>query len=180
MKQTLEIAEGSVGTVRGEEAELEVRSPIDGEIVTWDLHDHLLLRPVRRGDVLLRVADPTGPWQLELHMPENRMGHITKYERKTGEPLEVTYILSSEAGTTYHGTIKEIHKSAEIRGDEGNTVLIKVELDKEEMEQLRAEQKLRQDASVTAKVYCGRRPLGYVLLHDLFEFIQTRVLFRYF
>jgi len=41
-------------------------------------------------------------------------------------------------------------------------VLIYVELDKTEMEQLRKEQKLKQGAEVTAKVYCGRRPLGYV------------------
>ncbi len=29
----------------------------------------------------MQVADPSGPWRLEVHMPENRMGHITDYQR---------------------------------------------------------------------------------------------------
>ena len=49
------------------------------------------------------------------------------------------------------------------------------------MEQLRAAAEAPARApTVTAKVYCGRRPLGYVLLHDVIEFIQSRVLFRFF
>ena len=72
------------------------------------------------------------------------------------------------------GEITEIHRSAEVRGDEGNTVLIKVAIDKTELPQLRP------GATVTAKVYCGRRSLGYVLLHDVIAFVQSRILFRYF
>ena len=96
------------------------------------------------------------------------------------DQLDVTYILAMEAGTTRHGKIEEVHLSAEVRGDEGNTVLINVSLDKAEMEQLRKEHKLKQGAAVSAKVHCGRRPLGYVLLHDAIEFIQSRILFKFF
>ena len=59
-------------------------------------------------------------------------------------------------------------------------MLIKVKLDEAEMDQLRKEGKLRPGASETAKVDCGTRPLGYVLLHDVFEFLQSRVFFRFF
>jgi multidrug efflux pump subunit AcrA (membrane-fusion protein) len=88
--------------------------------------------------------------------------------------LRVSYILASEPGKTHYGTVKEIETSAEVRGDEGNTVLIKVAIDKEDLPDLLP------GATVTAKVYCGRRSLGYVLLDDLISFIQTRILFRYF
>jgi hypothetical protein len=88
--------------------------------------------------------------------------------------LEVTYILATEPGTTHYGTVREIHRSAEVRGDEGNTVLIKVAIDKSQLPDLRP------GAAVTAQVYCGRRSLGYVLLHDVIAFIQSRILFRYF
>ncbi len=274
--------------------ELDVKSPINGLVVTWDLRNRLIHRPVQRGQVLLRVADPDGPWQLELHMPENRVGHIVAFQRdlyeqsreklremlreetraKLGEAaaaedvdkavetalaavpdenlhekivaqlrqrlagqlqavvanvtdqelhakldavlreksyddartklqailpevtdaelagrlrdliteapeassdaLKVSYILATEPGTTRFGTVKEIHRSAEVRGDEGNTVLIKVAIDKSELPNLRP------GATVTAQVYCGQRPLGYVLLHDVIAFVQTKVLFRYF
>ncbi len=155
--------------------ELNVKSPIDGQVVTWDLRNRLPIgRPVQRGQALLRVADPTGPWQLELHMPENRMGHIVKYQQTSDDRLEVSYILATEPGTTHYGTVKEIHRSAEVRGDEGNTVLIKVEIDESELPHRQP------GATVTAQVYCGRRSLGYVLLHDVIAFVQSRILFRYF
>jgi hypothetical protein len=142
------------------------------------LRNRLIQRPVQRGQVLLRVADPGGPWQLELHMPESRMGHIVKRQQalydEWDDRLEVSYILATEPGTTRYGRVEEIHRSAEVRGDEGNTVLIKVAIDKSELPQLRP------GSTVTAKVSCGRRPLGYVLLHDVIAFVQSRILFRYF
>jgi hypothetical protein len=88
--------------------------------------------------------------------------------------LKVTYILATDPSTSYEGTVKEIHRSAEVRGDEGNTVLIKVAINKEELSDRRP------GATVTAKVYCGYRSLGFVLLHDVAAFIQSRILFRYF
>ena len=81
--------------------------------------------------------------------------------------LRVAYILATEPGTTRYGTVKEIETSQEVRGEEGNTVLVKVAINKEELPDLRP------GATVTAKVYCGPRTLGYVLLDDLISFIQT-------
>ena len=158
-------------------ADLEIRSPIDGQVVTWDLRNRLLLRPVQKGQTLLRVADPNGPWQLELHMAEDRMGHIARAEQlveKQHEKLPVTYILATEPGTSRHGEVKEIQQVAEVRGEEGNTVLIKVGVDMAELDAMH----MRPGATVTAKVYCGRRSLGYVWFHDVLAFIQSRVLFR--
>ena len=37
---------------------------------------------------------------------------------------------------------------------------------------------LKVGADVKAKILCGKAPVGYVLFSDLFEFIQSRVLFR--
>jgi multidrug efflux pump subunit AcrA (membrane-fusion protein) len=181
LKQTLESLKSQWALYKIKQAQLEVRSPIDGQIITWDLRNRLLTRPVQSGDQLMQVCDPADRWRLEVHMPENRMGHISNAQRTMkNENLDVSYILALEPGKTRHGKIEEVNRSAEVRGDEGNTVLIYVTLDKAELEQLREQQKLRQGAAVTAKVHCGRRALGYVLLHDLIEFIQSRVLFRYF
>ena len=98
-------------------------------------------------------------------------------ERAPDDRLEVTYILATEPSTTHHGRVQEIARSAEVRGDEGNTVLIRVrEIDKAEL----GAASLKPGATVTAKVDCGRRCLGYVLLHDLIAFVQARIIFRYF
>jgi multidrug efflux pump subunit AcrA (membrane-fusion protein) len=174
LARKVESLEAQLALQKIKQRDLSIKSPLNGVIVTWDLRNRLIKRPVQRGQSLMRVADPAGPWQLELQMPENRMGHIAAAQKALGEGLQVSYILATEPGTTRYGTIKEIDRSAEVRGDEGNTVLIKVAIDKNELPQLRP------GASVTAKVYCGRRALGYVLLHDVIEFIQTRILFKFF
>ena len=64
------------------QAELAVKSPIDGVVVTWDLKNRLLSRPVQHGWVLMKVADPRKEWELELQMPEQRMGFVEEAQKK--------------------------------------------------------------------------------------------------
>jgi hypothetical protein len=161
--------------------ELEVHSPIDGQIVTWDLDKRLKDRPVQKGQSLLQVADTAGDWELVLHMSEDRMGHIMRAAKLAAEerhePLPVYYILATEPGKTENGKVKTIKTTAEIlEKDEGNVVDITVTIDKHDIDPAN----LRAGATVTGKVYCGRRSLGYVWFHDLFAFIQAKVLFRFF
>ncbi|HUT90818.1 MAG TPA: hypothetical protein VMY37_15040, partial [Thermoguttaceae bacterium] len=91
--------------------------------------------------------------------------------------LEAEFILATDPDTTHTGRVKEIGEGAEVRGDEGNIVPIKVEITDEVRRQL--PQPLRPGATVTAKVKCGRRPIGYVLFHDLIAFIESKILFRW-
>jgi hypothetical protein len=158
--------------------DLAVRSPIDGVIVTWQVRDRLMLRPVEKGQVLLNVADKTGPWELEIHLPDDRLGHVNRAyaeARAAGRELEVDYILATDPGTRHIGTVKEIHEQAEVRGEQGNTVLLRITIDPSRHEK----EELGAGASVTARINCGKRPLGYVIFHDLVAFIQQHILFRF-
>ena len=156
-------------------AELKVLSPIDGEVVTWQVQDLLIHRPVRQGQVLMSVADPNSNWELELHMPEERIGHIAAAaEAFKPEKLKVSYILATEPGKAHDGEVEEIGKIAEVKGDEGNVVLVRVAINKDDIPERRP------GATVTAKVACGWRPVGYVWFHDLIAWVQTKVLFRIF
>jgi len=174
LRQKLKSLDAQYALYREKQEELRVTSPSDGQVVSWDVYDRLIHRPVQRGQVLMRVADPSGPWQLELHMAEHRMGHIVNAQHELGDDLKVTYILATDPEIDFEGTVKEVHYSAEVRGDEGNTVLIKVAIDKNELPHLRP------GATVTAKVYCGRCSLGYSWFHDLIAFIHSKILFRLF
>jgi biotin carboxyl carrier protein len=156
---------------------LQIRSPIDGRIVTWNVEDRLLGRLVNRGEELLEVADPTSPWELEVTMPESRMGHIAKAWTDSNGELPVTFFLALNPGEKLEGKVKEIHRSAEVRGEEGNTVLLKVSFDQDRLREVIAEPKI--DAGATAKVHCGKQPIGYAYLHDLVDFVR-KMLFRFF
>jgi hypothetical protein len=166
--------------LKEKQEELRIRSPADGQIGTWDVRTLLPRdRPVQWGQELMWIFDPSGPWQLRILMPDRRMGHIVKRQLETEKrDLDVEFILASQPATRYHGKVKEIELSAEVRGDEGNTVLIKVEIDEDVKRELAP--LLRPGVGVTAKIDCGRRAIGYVWFHDLIAFVQSKILFRWF
>ncbi len=160
---------------------LQVRSPMDGRVITWDVQDRLRNRPVNRGEGLLEIADFTKPWELEVSMPESRMGHIAKAQavaEREGRKLPVTFIFALNPGEELEGTVEEIHRSAEVRGESGNTVLVRVSFDQNRLHEVVPDPKV--DNTATAKIHCGTRAIGYVWLHDLIDFVRAKILFRIF
>ncbi|HEY2892954.1 MAG TPA: HlyD family efflux transporter periplasmic adaptor subunit [Pirellulales bacterium] len=168
-------AQRQLNLLEEKKKQLTVLSPIDGQITTWDVDKTLFRRSVQLGSVLMRVVEPKGDWELEILMPEDRMGFINEAcrELKT-EQLPVHYITQTNPGVTHEGNLAEIHHTAEIRGEEGNTVLLRVAINKDDVPDR------RDAAAVTAKVYCGRTSLGYAWFHDLVSFVQSKILFRLF
>jgi hypothetical protein len=100
--------------------------------------------------------------------------------QKLGEPLRVTFYLASLPEEHFVGNVKLIETTAEARGDDGNTVLLRIEFDKGELARLRQiiEDDPKVGAEAIAKVHCGKKSIGYVYLHDLVDFFQAKVLFR--
>ncbi|HEV2969124.1 MAG TPA: biotin/lipoyl-binding protein [Pirellulales bacterium] len=169
--------------LRAQRLDLELHSPIDGAVLTWNAKDLLAARPVARGQALLSVADTNGPWVLELQVSDNRIGHVLdaqqseaeerKVRQGTTTDLPVSFILATGPGVTYNGKIARVALSTESDKTTGATVLVAVSFDRAEI----PPEQLRPGATVMAKIHCGRRSLGYVWLHELWETIQSRLLF---
>lgn len=158
--------------------DLTVKSQIQGLVVTFDVKEKLENRPVQRGQVLMEVADPSGEWEVELYMPEKRIGLIREAQKNLAKQfpngdLRVTFILASQPDQKLTGRIVEIHKTAEVREEMGNTVLVRVAFDKKQVPNP------NMGASVSGKIYCGERSIGYVWFYDLIAFIQQKILFRW-
>ncbi|MDR0520217.1 MAG: HlyD family efflux transporter periplasmic adaptor subunit [Planctomycetaceae bacterium] len=167
--------------------ELMMTSPMKGTVVSWDIQRRLSeKRPVSRMQYLLEIADLEGAWQLELSMPEKRMGRIMDRQKQLPDGrLRVEFVLATDPAAKYYGTVSEIHDRAEVRSDTGsasaasdslNTVLIKVALD----DQKSLPAALRPGAECRARIDCGTRPLGYVLFYEVIAFVQKNVWFRWF
>jgi len=175
-----ESADQQLTLLQNKQEELKVHSPIDGDVITWQVADKLQARPVERGQLLMTVADPKKAWELEVHMPEDRMGAVMAAQnelRKTKPDalLPVTFILATDPGTRHEGEVKEIHKGAGVIGEEGNIVLLRVKIKNDGLDLAN----IRPGATVTAKVNCGTASLGYVWFHDVIAFVQSKVLFRF-
>jgi hypothetical protein len=190
LRQEAQNIERELALLREKQRQLAILAPQRGQVVTWKVRDLLLHRPVSRGQGLLTLANPDGPWELELHLPERRLMHVQKVAgtlrvpssaepdrspsdgtRSVPAPIDVTFALWSHPGQTFRGRVVEIEQAAEVRGDEGNTVLVRVAVDKQGLPPL------HDQTTVTAKIHCGRTSVGYAWFCDLIEAARTKVLF---
>ena len=57
---------------------LTLKSPIAGDVMTWQLHELLDQRPVRRGQLLMTIADLDGPWIVELDVADDDLGFVNR------------------------------------------------------------------------------------------------------
>ncbi len=155
-----------------ERENLVVRSPIAGRVLTWDLAGRLNARPVERGEALVTVADLSADWQLELAVADDRIGHVLAAQSaEQSEALPVRFRLrSADAPNTGH--VETIGMTASVDTKDAAaarpTVEVVVAFDKNELTEA-AQRELRPGVTARAEIDCGRRALGYVWLHDLWD-----------
>ncbi len=173
LKQTLISLSRQLEIVNRRVAELTLRSPIAGQVVRWDLIRSLDSRPVRQGQLLMQVVDPSGPWQLELRIPDRHVRHVLAAQSaaKDSNRLSVRFLFRMSPKTTYSATLDDVHLATDLDQDGELSTLAKVTLNPKDIPDLRP------GSSVIAKINCGSRSLGYVWMRELLEFLQTRVLF---
>src|SRR5262249_48634959 len=81
-----------------------VLAPLAGKVVTFDAQEQLLGKTVKPGDALLRVARVQGPWEIELFIPEERVGPVREGLAARAE-LDVQLLLASHPHRTFRGVL---------------------------------------------------------------------------
>jgi hypothetical protein len=157
--------------LKAQREDLIVRSPLTGHVVTWNVRQSLESRPVQRGQVLMQVADLSGPWVLEAEVPDDRVGHVLEARQRLQRDLPVSFMIATDPGATYHGAVEKVALATDVRPPEKASVLVTVAIDRSQIPQLRP------NATVVSRIYCGRRSIGYVWFHSVWEMIQKKVLF---
>ena len=157
-----------------QKADLIVKSPIDGQIMTWNPEDTLMNRPVQMGERLFEVANTSGAWELELKMPDKRIGHLLKRleDKEQEEKPLVRFMLASNPKKKYEGRVVRYSRGTEIDQENGQYIRVTVEIAAGEIEGL------QNRTEVQANIFCGSASLGYVWFHDLIDFARVQV-FKY-
>ncbi len=150
---------------------LTIKSPLAGQVVTWHLRDQLNKSIVSRGQKLMTIVDPNGPWQLELELKEAHMGTVSESRDQTKEKLTVSFALATHPGQEYQGNITQIQRVAQPGRDGSPVVRVLVDIDEQHVAELHP------GTTVIAQVHCGRRSLGVVVFHDLINFVRTKTAF---
>ena len=164
--------------VEREQKSLTILSPIAGEVVSWDTRRQLDSRPVRRGDVLLRVAEIDGPWRLRLWVPDRELAHVAGSHRPVPPsdcdnesktpPRSVTYKVLSRPWQRYQGCLISVGTSVQQRDALGPAVPIDVAVDPGDVSDFAF------GATAIARVHCGQRPWWYVWSRQVIETLQRR------
>ncbi|WP_437203696.1 efflux RND transporter periplasmic adaptor subunit [Planctomicrobium sp. SH664] len=171
-KVELESAEAKLRKLQSRLEKLIVRAPADGVVATFQLKQLLQNRPVRRGEVLLEVMQPEGPWRLELEVPEYRMGHVMTAMRKSADgKLPVEYVLATSVETSHRGELTNIATRSNQSEKEGTIFECYADIDPADLPNRNI------GAEVIAKIECGKKSLFYVLFGDVVEFLQQRLWF---
>jgi len=150
--------------------QLVIRAPINGTVVTWDVEKTLRSRPVMTGQVLLEIADLTQPMHLELKMPDKRMSHLDRRILEVDQSdIPVTYILATDPDAPLNARLPRDKIQLRAQGDQENGSIVKMRAIPEP-ESL-AKMNPRPGAKVIADVRCGQRASGFVLFHEIYEWL---------
>ena len=171
LKQRLKTLERQRLLVEERRQRLTLRSPIAGQVLTWDIAQHLSARPVERGQSLLTIGETAGDWVVEIQVADRDVGPVLRARQALGEELTVEFQLASEPGHQCVGKIRNVSLATESDDHGQGHLKVVVAFDRSQAPQLRP------GATAVPRIHCGRKSLGYVWLHDLIDTIRLWVLF---
>jgi hypothetical protein len=164
-----------------------LQAPLRGTVLSWDFRQNLTNRLVRPSEPLLRVGDKTGPWEVELRVPQKHMGQVVRAfaALPAGRDLDVDLLVLSAPTRTFRGKLSRDSLAAEALPDREDlttaepVVFARVRLDGPDIPAAERvpPQLLLTGTEVHSKVRCGNHALGYSLFYGVWEFFYERVVF---
>jgi hypothetical protein len=155
--------------------------------------ENLLGRTVKPNEVLQRVGNVEGAWQVELKIPQRNVGQIMRaytdpklYLLDNGRKyLEVDVLLSSMPDSRYTGWLYLDDLAAEAvpnknEHDENEPVVtayVKLNLDGIPQAKRIPETQFVSGLEVRTRIRCGDHALGYSLFHGVWEWFYEKVVF---
>ncbi len=144
---------------------LLITAPFAGTVYRPNPQQELLARPVQRGQRLLEIVPQNPAWQLRLSIPSHLLGYVSEARHSTDVPLSVRYTVRSKPEQDWVTELTSVENAIQVVS--GATVCHAVA----ELQDV-PEVELRPGTSVTARISCGRRSLGFVLFREVIEFWQ--------
>ncbi len=185
-------ARKQIEIVREQLTLLQIRSPQDGMITTWEPRKTLQGRPVDVGQELLEVAATEGEWVMEVDVPDDDMGPVLEAQSRlqaeikagtkpAGSTLKAYFVTATDPEHRYQGYVRRIASKAETV-ESKHVVKVTVGFSDKVRDDYLARngsKRLRPGAEVRARIECGEARLAYVLLRDVVHVFYETVLFRW-
>lgn len=158
-----------------EREKLVLRSPIAGTVLSASRVSDLQGLPASPSEPLFTVADLNGSWQLELKIPEGRVGYVREAMMDSTEDPIVDFMIGSNPNVALKGRLVYVSRRA-IPSQEGvpefRAVVI---IDAEEL--IDRHDELYSGVGATARIRCGQTSLGFTLFYQVYDWFRTTVFF---
>jgi multidrug efflux pump subunit AcrA (membrane-fusion protein) len=152
--------------------DLNVRSPLSGQVMSWEAGKTLASRPVRQGQRLMTIANVKGSWHLEVDVSDEDIGHVLNARNMSDSGrLPVTFILLTDPAISYRGEVAQVALGTVVTGKREPAVRVTVDLDSNTLSLVRP------GAGVVARIHCGRRSIGYVWFRSAYEKLRMQFMF---
>jgi hypothetical protein len=166
----IERLQSQIDLVQWQIDQCQVRSPIDGVILTPQLETREGMT-LKRGDVICEVAE-LNRWQLLLNVPQEDIGWVQRgLEKKSGnDGLDVVFFLAAYPENKIETSVKDytqISYLARVKQD-GNFFEIRTNVPEDQLVPIHSG--LRSGSTGRAKIDTVSRPLIYVLLRKVIRF----------
>ena len=143
--------------------ELIVKAPFDGTVFLRDPQNELAVRPVQRGQLLLQIVANNTDWQLELDIPDQLRQYVVDYQRESTNAVRVRYVIKAASNHDWTTNLTSVDNAVQVSGTE---LVCKATATIAELPAIHQ----RPGTSVTARIYCGRRSVGFVWFREVIEF----------
>ncbi len=149
--------------------ELTIRAREGGKLASWDIRNRLLNRPVAVGDLLLSTFLPEGQWQLQVSIPENRLGLIQQsMERSESGQLPIRFAFSGKPDQVLEARLIEMGTQMTRVAGGSNVMLAKAAIESQTLTVK------KEGALARVTIECGRVPALWLLVRDAWWACESR------
>ena len=149
-------------------ARLEMSATMAGQIYGDRLQELLKGRPVQRGQYLFELANPGAGWEIDLRIPEVDVRHVIHGQAESQEPLSISITVETDPAKQIATSLSRLSASTEI-DEYGRLSVMATAISVEA-----SISNPRPGAGVIGRIYCGKRPAGYVIFRRIIESFQRR------
>jgi hypothetical protein len=150
--------------------ELQIVAKQSGQVASWDIRNRLLGKPLNAGELLLSTFEPEGAWQLQISVPEYRVGLILdSLQMAEKDGLKIQYTLSSHPNQLLEGRLIKLAQQTTRRPTSDNVVLATAIVDSQALP-------LKKEGAIArATIECGYVPAVWLVVRDAYWACETRL-----
>ena len=156
--------------LESELAKCQIFAISSGQVTTWDVRSRLSNLPVKYGQMLLSTIDPEGEWELQVSLPEHRVGLVSdSLNASPGQGIPMKFTLASHPGVLLSGTVTDLSDQTARNVTGENVLLARAAITGDPLP-------LKKEGAIArVTIDCGRVPAIWLVVRDAYWACMSRL-----